>query len=436
MGARDTALSAAMEEFIAFTSAKRHEARSFLEMTGGDVQRAVELWTELGGQGAPSHGPGSPRRKRRLVPRASRLRRRASDLEQDSQGSADGPSAGRASSPPGIRQGLPKAERMAQLARRLLSPAVMVHTPADAEHEPARLSAKEIASVFEAHVPGVRGFVYREEPGNHSLKFIQSAYRDGLAAFRSTPLHNHLTALLRVVVHHGHEGKPGAREHLKDVAEAFMDCQAVQARAIERAGLRITGASLDFRRAVEVMVGEYKTMALRMLAAERLQQGIECDEDGNPTHYENRLTADIGHDLGLNQDDIRRAKLDEHARNRFRPLRPGKHRDRAIRRCRELFDMEAFFKALVAEINSLNDESSEQSLPRLFIAWSSGHLSDPFVVLDEDQMTRAKIGDTLALAALEVLFLGQPCAAADETYRSVLVNKLFEARESSATADP
>lgn len=417
-----------MDEFIAVTNAQQKEALSFLEMTSGNVQRAIELWCELGGQGSQHHQPEQsvvhepPRnRKRRLVTRPERRPRTRSEPKE----SSSWPSTTQERSEPPIRQGLQLAERMAQLARRLLSAAVMVQAPADAEDVPARLSPKEVVGAFEAHVPGVHDFVYRQVPGQYSLTFIQSAYRDGLAAFRNTPLHSHLTALLRTVVHHGHEGKPGAKAHLTEVAEAFMDCQAVQARAIERVGLRICGGSLDFRRAVELMVGEYKTMALRMLAAERLQQGVEHDDE-NPTHYENRLTADLGHELGLNQDDIRRAELDEHARNRFRALKPGKFRNIAAARCRELFDMEAFFKAFVAEIGGLNDESLEQSLPRLFIAWASERFSDPFIILDEETMTPTNIDETLALAVLEVLFLGQPCASADETYRGAPVNSLFK----------
>ena len=47
-------------------------------------------------------------------------------------------------------------------------------------------------------------------------------------------------------------------------------------------------------------------MAVKMLAIDHLSRGVVSD-DGNPTHYENRLTADLGKTLGLNRDDIRRA---------------------------------------------------------------------------------------------------------------------------------
>ena len=54
------------------------------------------------------------------------------------------------------------------------------------------------------------------------------------------------------------------------------------------------------------MIGDYKVMAIKMLAIDHLSRGVVSD-DGNPTHYENRLTADLGKILGLNKDDIRRA---------------------------------------------------------------------------------------------------------------------------------
>ncbi|CAE7230203.1 unnamed protein product, partial [Symbiodinium necroappetens] len=96
----------------------------------------------------------------------------------------------------------------------------------------------------------------------------------------------------------------------------------------------------------------------------------------NPTHYENRLTADLGKALGLNEDDIRRADawihdlpnfrctvdLDEHARNRFGKLR-GTSLDDAVKRCRQLFDVEAMIKTFCNEVNSFNAETSKDSLP-------------------------------------------------------------------------
>merc|ERR1711933_328951 len=96
------------------------------------------------------------------------------------------------------------------------------------------------------------------------------------------------------------------------------------------------------------LVGEYKTWALKMLAAERLTQG-QASDDENPIHYENRLTADLGQSLGLNVDDIRRAELDVHARSRFSRL---SQRDvlMASARCRDLFDIETLLKAVVTEI--------------------------------------------------------------------------------------
>merc|ERR1719272_572995 len=111
---------------------------------------------------------------------------------------------------------------------------------------PLRLSDEEVERIFIAHVPGVQSFLFRGKRGNYSLKFLTSCYRDGFRAFRGTDLHEHLLWLLRLVVHHGEAGGRDASRHLREVAEAFQECQAVQARAVERAGLQIRGVATDF----------------------------------------------------------------------------------------------------------------------------------------------------------------------------------------------
>mmetsp|Transcript_41721 Transcript_41721/g.129249 ORF Transcript_41721/g.129249 Transcript_41721/m.129249 type:complete len:374 (-) Transcript_41721:148-1269(-) len=327
--------------------------------------------------------------------------------------------------------------RLASLVQRLLSPAVQVPLPAEAGEVPPKLSPQEVEKVFTDNVPGVRGFLFRQKPGQPSLKFLVSAYREGLRAFKGTALDAHLARLLRLVVHRGHEGRPGAARHLADVAEAFMDCQAVQARAIERAGLQLQGLALDFQGLVLRLVGEYKALALRALAAERLARGCARD-DSNPTHYENRLTADLGPHLGLNADDVRRAELDEHARTRYQRLH-GADAEAAAARCRELFDVEALLSAFVAEVNSFHAGSPPESLPRCFLDWASQHLSQKHAVMDAETCMRVDVDRSFALAVLEALFLGQP-ADMQGLYRGVPLRRLFRAppggSEEPATVAP
>merc|ERR1712093_327514 len=225
--------------------------------------------------------------------------------------------------------------------------------------------------------------------------------------------------LLRLIVHHGYERKPGASKHLRDVAEAFTDCQAVQARVIERTGLEIRGVNADFSGLVKRLVGEYKTMAIKMLAYERI--GHRMASDG--THYENRLTQDIGDALGLNRDDIRRAMLDEHAM-RF-PRLSCEEQLSAAARCRELFDVEALVKALMVEISSFGLKSSAASLPRQFLNWASERLGQKHIVFSHDSATDIHIEEGFTLAVIEALFFGQPCAPPEEMYRGVCLRDLF-----------
>merc|ERR1712096_86599 len=134
-------------------------------------------------------------------------------------------------------------------------------------------------------------------------------------------------------------------------------------------------------------MGEYKDMALKMLSLERVRQGIVADDASNPTHYQNRLTADIGHCIGLNADDIRRAELDWHASKRF-PCLGDADRLRAAARCREFFDVDALVKALAAEVNSLSEESEAASLPRKFVDWACASLNDKYTIFANVECTR------------------------------------------------
>jgi hypothetical protein len=313
----------------------------------------------------------------------------------------------------------PEEERLPRLVAALLSPAVRAELPAEAAEEPARLTSKEVEKVFVDHVPGVKSFLYRQTPGQPSLKFITSAYRGGLRAFEGTAIHNHLLWLMRLIVHYGLAGGAGSAGYLRDVAEAFMDCQAVQGRVIERVGLEIRGVRGDFRSLVTQLVGDYKAMALKTLTFELLP-----GREGNPTHFENRLTADLGTLLGLNADDVRRAELDEHARMRHPPLLPAERREHAVR-CRELFDLGALAQALTAELNSLSDVSPADSLPRVFLDWASKRLRQKHVIFDEATSMRVDIDQSFALAVLEVMFLGEPGAPADQAYRGHFWGDIF-----------
>jgi hypothetical protein len=316
----------------------------------------------------------------------------------------------------------------------LLSTDVHVPISANAAAEPARLNAAQVAKVFTDHVPGVRNFLFREQPGQYCLKFLQIGYRDGLRAFKGTALDEHLKSLLRLIVHHGYDGKPAAARYLTEVAEACMDCQAVQARTIERVGLEILGVTSDLRGLVTSLIGEYKSIAMRMLAAEHIAARVVSDDD-TPTHYENRLTADLGARLGLNADDVRLAKLDEHAQSRFRRLQERDAKKYADR-CRQLFDLDALLRVFVAEANSFSVDSSKASLPQQFLHWASENLTHKHAVFDIDTCTRVEIDCAFALAVLETLFLGKPASRTEETFHGYPICGLFSQAGQEEAAYP
>merc|ERR1719401_3065090 len=115
--------------------------------------------------------------------------------------------------------------------------------------------------------------MYRDQC-TKSIDLLTSVYHEGLHAYQGTAVWNHLLSLFRVIVHYGHDGQKDCAKHLREVAEAFTDCQAVQARVIERVGLEIKGIRSGFKGLVERLIGDYKTMALKMLAIERVQQRL------------------------------------------------------------------------------------------------------------------------------------------------------------------
>ncbi|CAE8632151.1 unnamed protein product [Polarella glacialis] len=319
---------------------------------------------------------------------------------------------------------LSRAERLDRLTRRLMSPAVQLPVPGEAQEEPARLTQDEVGAVFERHVPGVKQLTYRGQDGVHSLKFMQSCYVEGLRAFNGADLHNHLLWLFRLIVHQGHDDKPGASRHLREVAEAFTDCQAVQARTIEKVGLQLRGLALDFKGQMVRLVGEYKDMAVKMLAYEECTKLGGPDEYNDPPHYENRVIVDLGDICGLNKANIRQAEADSHAHSRFRPYKPESKRTAALRLA-ELFDLEALLKAFAAEASTFGSQSCQESLPRLFLEWANERMTQKHIVFDEDTCTRVEVDGDLALAISEVVFLGRPNGSDSESYRGERLLSLF-----------
>lgn len=259
------------------------------------------------------------------------------------------------------------------------------------------------------------------------MDFLGTCYQNGLQAFSGTPINCHLTQLYRLIVHHCRNRGPKASLHLLELAEAFTECQAVQARAIEKLGLEIIGVSDDFRGLLVRLLGDYKSMAVKMLALERVRT-LGLQEDATPTHYENRLTADLGQRLGLNLDDIRRAELDEHAESRFQRLTPQEG-EQAAMRARELLDLGAAIKALVAELNSFGAASPGSSMSRQFLDWVDQRFVNKHIVFDSVACSLVDVGDSLVLAVLEDVFLGEPEAPVDETYRGERVAHLFKSKQ-------
>lgn len=57
-------------QFVSFTGAGPEEAQHYLEMTGGELQQAVNLFVDMGGGGSSGAAPGSPARPKPAPPAA------------------------------------------------------------------------------------------------------------------------------------------------------------------------------------------------------------------------------------------------------------------------------------------------------------------------------------------------------------------------------
>merc|ERR1719491_2064011 len=106
-----------------------------------------------------------------------------------------------------------------------------------------------------------------------------------------------------------------------------------------------------------------------MLSYEEVVKLGGPNENLDPAHYENLLLIHMGEFVGMGQVDIRRAKVDEHARQRFKALNE-EMQCQAVSRFKELFEVDAMMKAMVAELNSFSEASLSGSPPLLFLEWA------------------------------------------------------------------
>lgn len=92
-------------------------------------------------------------------------------------------------------------------------------------------------------------------------------------------------------------------------------------------------------------------------------------------------------------------------------------------RFRDLLDVDALLKGIAAELNSFNEYSSAESMPRQFMTWASQSMAQPHLVLDETS-SRVEVDSDMVLAILEAIFLGQTFA---DDWELIKGNKMSDA---------
>mmetsp|Transcript_46592 Transcript_46592/g.111694 ORF Transcript_46592/g.111694 Transcript_46592/m.111694 type:complete len:390 (-) Transcript_46592:302-1471(-) len=303
-----------------------------------------------------------------------------------------------------------RSDRVARLARLLASPAVQERA---LEEVPMQLSLPEVAKLFLDHVPRVQRFVCQGQAGRYSLKLIQSAYTKGFASLAGTGPQRRLLWLLRLIIHHCHSQGPGSAGCLQEVAEAFTGDEAVQAAAVERVGLQVKQAALDFRGHLVKLVDEYKSMAVRDLAAEDCAKLKRSGSNCGIEHCSKQILRDFGEVLGLNQEEVESARLDDDSQARF-PQLTENERTQFMARFGSFFNVEAVLGAFVTEVKKPEARSSDTSLASVFFKWAAERLSPRYALQQIEAYVCSGMDDVLALAVFEAVFFGQPAFSIDE----------------------
>uniref|UniRef100_A0A7S4QC36 Uncharacterized protein n=2 Tax=Alexandrium monilatum TaxID=311494 RepID=A0A7S4QC36_9DINO len=309
-----------------------------------------------------------------------------------------------------------RAGRLARLARMLASPAVQLRAPGRLGEVPMELSLSEVARLFLDHVPGVQRFVCPGQPRSYSLKAIQSAYAKGFMTLAGTDRHQQLMWLMRLIVHRCSSGGSQSSGHLREVAEAFKGSEEEQAHTVERVGLQLMDAVVDFRGHLVKIVDSQKDLAVKALAAEMCAR-LDHGGAGDVEHFRQRFILDVGDALGLNQAHVQSARLDEAAQARFPPLTTSELLQ-AKARFLELFSVESVLDAFVSEVRSGPDgPAAHGSIASAFSQWAAERVLHEYSACQLEAHARAELDGELALALLETLFLGQPGCTASEASR-------------------
>eukprot|EP00040_Diaphanoeca_grandis_P024895 m.137480 g.137480 ORF g.137480 m.137480 type:complete len:295 (+) comp29921_c6_seq1:505-1389(+) len=193
--------------------------------------------------------------------------------------------------------------------------------------------------------------------------FIISTYRNGLRMVQGNPaLVNHSKNAIQFIFSKVSEVSQHERvAHLKGICEAFMSCQAEQARVIDDIYGQISGRDKTLRDQILSLLDRFKQQTLDEVT---LLFHPGSDVSTRLPHIQSRYRVDVGAQLGL--AGIENAKLDQHIERSL----PHGQSERYVQKFRERFPTTEFVKAVVADINQQDVDAERFILPTTLFNWA------------------------------------------------------------------
>mmetsp|Transcript_45915 Transcript_45915/g.143838 ORF Transcript_45915/g.143838 Transcript_45915/m.143838 type:complete len:539 (-) Transcript_45915:121-1737(-) len=266
---------------------------------------------------------------------------------------------------------LPGLEALRDLLRRPPPP------PPELAKEVPHMGPEEIRAAIVRRVPEAESWVAPRSNDTPAIEFLIKSYDSGLPAFPSA-VRKHLAEGVRLVVWAAaNPAEAGVAEARADyfarqLAEAFTNCQAVQARTIDALQAEIRGvASHSLPAQLRALVEEHREMALDRTVC-HFHPYAHVTSDSSPTeqlpHLSNRYRRHLGREVGLGGARSEAADADRNASGRL-PV----PRRRALARFWREFRARELLGAVVADVNQTEAEAQRRIDRDLLMAWAGSH---------------------------------------------------------------
>eukprot|EP00048_Salpingoeca_helianthica_P017306 m.236587 g.236587 ORF g.236587 m.236587 type:complete len:458 (-) comp20674_c0_seq1:44-1417(-) len=234
--------------------------------------------------------------------------------------------------------------RYEALKSALLTPACASLDRVDHTYLPWELSDKQVGTLFREAVTGFDALLDRTQ-STPVLTYILATIHRGLPIFGapSNPLNTHTQHSLQTILTLVQSKPlPVRSQLLRRIAEAFQNCQTVQAQVIDQVFGLLTGRDQTLFNQLLVLTDAHKQRALDTLT---LTLHPEVVSNATGPHIQNSILKAIGPVLGL--PGVARARADALANSRVFPTVLGKYT--------ALFNVRDLVAEFITDINAQDD---------------------------------------------------------------------------------